>query len=75
MRKLEEIPEEEHDNVLCQFYAEIRKQNGDEYKPNSLTVIQGSLDCHLKNNSKSLEFFSSNYLQIGQHVVLLHTVY
>ena len=28
VRKLEEIPKHELDDVLCQFYAEIRKQNG-----------------------------------------------
>jgi uncharacterized protein YjiS (DUF1127 family) len=33
VRKLEEIPEDELDDILCRFYAEIRKQNGDEYEP------------------------------------------
>ena len=27
-RKPEEIPKHDLDDVLCQFYAEIRKQNG-----------------------------------------------
>ena len=38
MRKLEEIPEDELDDVLCRFYKEIRKQNGDEYEPDRLAV-------------------------------------
>ena len=52
MRKLEEISEEELDDALCRFYAEIRQQNGDKYEPDSLAVMQGSLDRHLKNNGK-----------------------
>jgi len=38
VRKLKEIPEDELDDVLCRFYAEIRKQNGDEYEPESVAV-------------------------------------
>ena len=53
MRKVEEIPEDELDDVLCGFYAEARLQNGDEYEPDSLAVMQGSLDRHLMNNGKS----------------------
>jgi len=53
VRKVEEIPEDELDDVLCGFYAEARLQNGDEYEPDSLAVMQGSLDRHLKNNGKS----------------------
>jgi len=53
VRKLEEIPEDELDDILCRFYAEIRKQNGDEYEPDSLAVMQSSVERHLKNNGKS----------------------
>ena len=31
VRKLEDIPEDELDDVLGRFYAEIRKRDGDEY--------------------------------------------
>jgi len=50
VRKLEEIPEDELDDVLCRFYAEIRKQNGHKYEPDSLAVMQSSLDreCDLR---------------------------
>ena len=39
-RKLEDVPRHE---------LEIRKKDGHEYKPESLTVMQCSLDRHLKN--------------------------
>ena len=66
VRKLEEIPEEELDDVLCRFYAEIRQQNGDEYEPDSLAVMQGSLDRNLKNNGKSYSILrdrKNNWIQ------------
>ena len=38
----------ELDNVLSKFYAEIRKENGDEYEPDSLKVMQASIDRFLR---------------------------
>lgn len=52
-RKLEEIPAEELDGVLCRFFVEIRKQDGNEYEPDSLAVMQSSLDRHLKFAGKT----------------------
>ena len=44
------------DKVLSQFYGEIRKQDGREYEPDSLRVMQSSLYRHLseKRYSKSI---------------------
>ena len=47
-RQLEDIPRQELDAILCRFFAEIRKKDGDEYEPESLAVMQCSLDRHLK---------------------------
>ena len=52
MRKLMDIPEDE----LADFMQRKKKPNGYDYKPDSLDVMQGFLDCHLKspnNNGKS----------------------
>ena len=48
-RVLEDIPVEELDAVLCKFYAEVRRKDGEEYEPDSLVVMQASLDRHLKS--------------------------
>ena len=50
---IEKIPEDELKDFLYRFYAEIRKQTGGEYEPDSIAVMHGSLDRHLKNNGKS----------------------
>ena len=48
-RVLEDIPVKELDAVLCKFYAEVRRKDGEEYEPDILGVMQASLDRHLKN--------------------------
>ena len=48
-RKLEDIPCHELDAILCRFFSEIRKKDGQDYEPESLAVMQCSLDRHLKN--------------------------
>ena len=57
-RQLEDIPRQELDAILCRFFAEIRKQDGDEYEPESLAVMQSSLDCHLKKLWPKLQYFA-----------------
>ena len=37
--RLEEIPVQELDRVLQEFYCHVRKQNGDEYEPDSLQTM------------------------------------
>ena len=48
-RVLEDVPVEELDAVLCKFDAELRRKDGEEYEPDSLAIMQASLDRHLKN--------------------------
>ena len=43
------------DKILQKFNTEVRKTNGNEYEPDSLRVMLGSLDRHLK----SLKYSSS----------------
>ena len=34
----------ELDNILQHFFAEIKKQNGDDYEPSSLCSLQGGIE-------------------------------
>ena len=43
-----DIPRAELDGVLQKFYAELVKQNGQEYEPESLKVMIASLNRHIK---------------------------
>ena len=37
------------DKTLPQFYAEVRKESGEDYEPDSLRVMQAALERHLKS--------------------------
>ena len=58
--------------VLSQFYAELRKENDQDNDPNSLKVMQAALDQHLRsqNYPKSIlrdtEFVSSRKVLEGK---------
>lgn len=50
-RKLTDIPPNELDNYLCHFLLEIRKADGQNYEPDSLTSFRNSIDRYLRENS------------------------
>ena len=52
--KLEEIPMQELDRILQEFYCHVRKQNRDEYEPDSLRTMLAALDRHLSGCSYSI---------------------
>ena len=39
-------------NILCSFYAEVRKRDGDDYEPDCLAVMQASLDRYSPLSNK-----------------------
>ena len=44
---------DELNRILEQFYAEIRKKNGDQYEPACLRVMMAALDRHLQSGGRS----------------------
>ena len=40
----------ELDKVQSKFYAEVKKKDGDDYKPESLKIMQSSTERYLKEN-------------------------
>ena len=56
-RELHEIPEEELNLLLCRFYKNVKKVNGTEYEPVTLTSFQRSIQRSLneKKNKKTLK--------------------
>ena len=62
---MEDILVEELDAVLCKFYAEVRlRKDGEEYEPNSLAVMQTSLDRHLKNVGRPYSILRDHQFQL-----------
>ena len=50
--KLEDIPKSELDGILQRFFAEVRKQDGGEYEPESLRTMLASLDRFLREKGR-----------------------
>ena len=57
---LETYDVRELDNVLSKFYAEVRKENGDEYEPDSLKVMQASIDRFLREKGYTKSILRDN---------------
>jgi len=63
-------------SILEVFYAEVRKQNGKDYEPDSLAVMQASLDRYLREKDypksiiKDKEFKSSKEVLEGKARIL-----
>ena len=60
------------DKTLSQFYAEVRKESGEDYEPDSLRDMQAALERHLKSKLypksiiKDREFLSSRKVLEGK---------
>ena len=69
---LENYPPRELDTILCQFYGEVRKKNGEEYESDSLRVMQSGLHRYLKDTNfpksiiEDIEFTQSNKVLDGK---------
>ena len=68
----EKVAPEQLDKVLERFFASVRKQDGTDYEPGSLQVMQAALDRHLKEKCysfsiiKDREFFNSRKVLEGK---------
>ena len=51
---IETMPPEELDKVLTKFYAKVKKKDEDDYKPESLKIMQSAIERHLKDKNYSL---------------------
>ena len=60
------------DKTLSQFYAEVRKESGEDYEPDSLRVMQADLKRHFKSKLypksiiKDREFLNSRKVLEGK---------
>ncbi|VDI49717.1 Hypothetical predicted protein [Mytilus galloprovincialis] len=55
LRLVEDVPAEELDVLLSRFYIGVRRKDGEEYEPGTLTGVQNSIDRHLKDNKSMID--------------------
>ena len=69
---MEEYSPTEQNEILCSFYGEIRRQDGKDYEPDSLRVMQAAIHRYLsekkyvKSIFSGIEFTSSNKVLEGK---------
>ena len=57
------------DEILTKFYAEVRKKDGSEYEPDSLRVMQASLDRYLRQKNYSASTINGREFKKSQETL------
>ncbi|CAB4045682.1 Hypothetical predicted protein, partial [Paramuricea clavata] len=69
-RKLNEIPSNELNLLLCKFFMTITKKDGSVYEPSSLTSFQRSIQRHLNFSNSTLNIFKDVEFAKSRDVLL-----
>ena len=69
-RKIEEIPAEELNILICQFLMEIKKNDGGSYEPATLQSFQRSLQQYLKDKNSKLNILKNREFLKSREVLL-----
>ena len=59
-RAIEDIPANELDLLLSKFFNSVRKHNGTEYEPGTLSGFQQSFQCHLHEKGSLINILKDN---------------
>ena len=68
-RELSDIPEEELNLLLCKFFKSLKKLDGTEYEPGSLTFFQRSLQRSLNDRGSNVNIIEGNNLKLSREVL------
>ena len=68
-RELHEIPEEELNLLLCRFYKNVKKVNGTEYEPVTLTSFQRSIQRSLNENGSNVNIIEGDNFKLSREVL------
>ena len=67
-----EIPREDLYTILKRFFAEVVKENGDEYEPDCLKMMLACLDRHLKEHGASFSIRADQEFEESRKVLNGH---
>ena len=51
IRRIDDIPSQELNRLLSHFFVGVKKANGEEYGPNTLTSYQRSIDRYIRETA------------------------
>jgi len=68
-RAIEDIPANELDLLLSKFFISVRKQNGTEYEPGTLSSFQRSFQRHLHEKGSLINILKDNEFSKSREVL------
>ena len=68
-RKIEAIPWVELNLLLCAFFKDVKKKNGDEYEPGTLTCLQRSIQRYLNTHGSQVNLIQSDEFKLSREVL------
>ena len=66
---IETMAPEDLDNLLGKFYAEVKKQDGEDYEPESLKIMQCALERYLKENGYEISIVRGREFRKSQEIL------
>ena len=68
-RKLEAISWVELNLLLCAFFKDVRKKNGEEYERGTLTCLQRSIQCYPNTHGSQANLIQSDEFKLSREVL------
>lgn len=63
------LPASEFDHLLAKFYKDVRKINGDEYEPSSLTGLQRSIQRYISDSGSKINILKDDEFLLSRKVL------
>ena len=67
---VESLPVSELDHLLCKFFMNIRKKNGEEYEPDTISGFQRSIQRYLSEKGSSVNILKDKDFEKSRKVLL-----
>jgi len=68
-KRIETLPPTELDQILQVFYAEVKKTNGEDFEPNSLSALQNGIERYLKDRNYNFSILRSTEFKTSRSVL------
>ena len=66
---MEDIPPEKLNSLLTHFFIKVRKLNGEEFEPGTLTSLQRSFDCYLRQHGKNYNIIQDKIFESSREAL------
>ena len=68
-KPMEDIPPEELNSLLAHFFIKVRKLNGEEFEPGTLTSFQRSFDRYLRQHGKNYNIIQDKIFESSREAL------